>query len=300
MSTLKRNNIRPGFLTDLTDKRNVYLLGLLWADGCINCDSKNASFSCVNDDADCPRRLFLENGIITSTVRQRKYHGESFGRPAYIASFRLTGMEGKLKGWDMHHKVSPVRLLSEIPDHLKHYWWRGYFDGDGCLHIRVESQSLAFWSTYDQDWSFVHHLTDKLGFPSCKITRYKRKGGRHCSSTWTTHRQDIICAFMRYIYQGDDVNEVGLKRKHNKYLQLLDKQKAIIARRGEKRSKYQHVVKVTTGTGKVRWHARHWQHGHIGVFDTDDEAGKAMNAFLLQNPSQKKMLPDILEYASDC
>ncbi len=265
----------------------------------MNCETKNASFSCVDDDADCPRRLFAENGIVTTLIRQRKMNGKPFGRPAYAVSFRLTGIEKQLSEWDIHRKTDPCGLLSQIPDHLRHYWWRGYFDGDGSLHIQPKYQSLAFWSTYDQDWGFVHELTDRLGFPRRKVIQYRRKGGRQCSSTWYTNRQDVICAVMEYIYQGDDVDVIGMKRKHNKYLDLLTKRQAILERRGAKRSKYQHVVRKVTRTGQVRWMARHWRHGHIGVFDTDDEAGAAMKAFMKTVPCTQAQYPSSFEYTSD-
>lgn len=49
--------------------------------------------------------------------------------------------------------ASPDKILSKIPEHLKHYWFRGYLDADGCILIK-DKYSVSFSSVYEQNWSF--------------------------------------------------------------------------------------------------------------------------------------------------
>ena len=58
---MRYNNIKNGFLTDLTKKENVYLLGLFWADAYINLKTLNGSFSCIKKDSDCPKKIFPDS-----------------------------------------------------------------------------------------------------------------------------------------------------------------------------------------------------------------------------------------------
>ena len=67
-----------------------------------------------------------------------------------------------LKENDYHIKsgASASKILLKIPEHLQHYWWRGFIDGDGCFvrNERNRLNILQITSTFDQGWSFIKNI----------------------------------------------------------------------------------------------------------------------------------------------
>lgn len=276
------DNLTPGFLTDLTDKRNVYLLGRFWADAHFRLGvAPSIAFECRADDFDSVQRICAQFSATNTRLRQRTREGKLFGKPQAAIHIQLGKRAALFRQMGYDTKMCPRALLGQIPEPLRHYWWRGFFDGDGSLYV-ARKKDLAFWSTIDQDWTFLQEMIRKLGHESLKITTYRRKGGRHCSSTIGTCKQDIICAFMRYIYQGNDVEEIGLIRKHAKYLSLLEWQRGVLERRGVKRSRYKYV---TWQESKQRWRVYIQRLGRIdlGSFKDEEEAYRVLQVYLAKH-----------------
>jgi hypothetical protein len=212
--------ISDNFLTNLNIKENIYLLGFIWADGWI---SKNKiSMSLTEKDFNQIEPILKKFKINNFYKRQRfDSNGDLFGNPCKqfsiynknIVNFLLEN-DYKLKSY-----VSPIKILKIIPEKLHYLFWRGYFDGDGCLYIGKKIE-LAFWSTIEQDWSEIIKLYKTLEINKYSIYKYKRKNGKHCSSVIRIGISKDIKKICDYIYQND--LEIGLKRKYKKYKELLN------------------------------------------------------------------------------
>lgn len=134
--------------------------------------------------------------------------------------------------------ASAKKILSHIPQSLHHYWWRGYSDGDGCFYYSRSKKnhavySYSIYSCYNQDWSFVSDILNKLDI-FFSINKNTRTVGN--SSHIRINRQAGIKKFGEYIYQGV---EFGLQRKRNTW--------SIIAAHSRTRtlknsSKYKHIT----------------------------------------------------------
>lgn len=283
----RQNVIREGFLTDLTDKRNVYMLGRIWADAHVSFAKNSIKIECLHTDSQSVDSICAANGIITTYQRQRLRDGKPFGRLQYSVQFSLLPMKNEMLRWGYDTKACPLTLLQEIPTHLRHYWWRGYLDGDGGLYLSRRKVELAFWSTEDQDWSFVKKLFQELGHEEAiRTIRYDRKGGTQCSSTAVTWQQTAIRAFLSYAYQGDDVAEIGLSRKHAKYLSLLEREQKVLNRRAPRTSRYPHVSRRDPNH---RWSAFIWRfNARLGPFDTEEEAHQAVQRYLAERNQPKE------------
>lgn len=109
-------------------------------------------------------------------------------------------------------KVPPTKILSLIPKNLKYLWFRGYFDGDGCIYVGTRN-SLAFWANIDYDWSFIEKVFRELKIRSSSIVKYNYK--KHYSSCYETRRLNDITQFFNYIYP-DKIFDFGLERKFKK------------------------------------------------------------------------------------
>ncbi len=270
-------------LTDLTDKRTIYLLGLLWADAHFVFSGSGGSIAiaCVNDDSDTVKRICASHGLVHWKTRQAMRNGKAWGRLQFTMRLVMGDARASLSSWGFDTKESPSTLLNQISPHLRHYWWRGYFDGDGCFYAGWRKTEVAFWSTIDQDWTFVYHLFAELGHgDAVHTTQYNRKGGRHCSSATLVWQQAAIRAFLRYIYTGDDIAQLGFLRKHTKAQPLLSNPSDHMAQgKRPKRSKYRYV---TWQGAKRKWRGFIWRLGKVdlGLFATEEEANEAVQHYL--------------------
>lgn len=222
-------DINPDQFTDIQKPEAAYLLGYVWADGHIAIRKERDgtlayvwSLTIVRDDyvdiADTINRLGKWR-IYQRTSRLRA------PRPVTCIATGNKPLVTFLVANDYHIKsmVAPTKILSRIPAHLKHYWWRGYMDGDGCFsYTPSRSQcSMCFAGSYGQDWSAHMAVTKALGIDMC-IRQYRTKRGDSSSCLC----QNLRCAdkWGAYIYQGYDIDHIGLTRKYAKWLSIRAQQ----------------------------------------------------------------------------
>ncbi len=131
-----------------------------------------------------------------------------------------------LKKHDYHLKsyMSPDKILSKIPKELKYYFYRGLIDGDGCFYINIKNKLYQFsiTSSYEQDWGFMINLCNELDikYNIKLIDRInKRTGKENKSSQFRITNKKGIKKIGEYIYQ--DYDNIGLKRKYDKYLNII-------------------------------------------------------------------------------
>lgn len=113
---------------NITDKNLVYLLGFIWADGNVCDNSCRVNF--VYEDF-----LFIKN-IFTNVGKWYYKTIQHINRKEQInISVCCIDFCDFLKENDYLIKsyVSADKILSKIPDNLKHYFFRGVVDGDGFI-----------------------------------------------------------------------------------------------------------------------------------------------------------------------
>jgi hypothetical protein len=206
------------FFSNCSTKESAYLLGILWADGYLNCTSQHYTIrlEIVARDAIKILPIFAESGNWLTQVRTRKNRKKQMR-----ISTSQQPLYEFLKECDYENKstVAPSNILSRIPKSLHNYWWRGYFDGDGCFYFNKKNKcrQLSIAGSFTQDWTECEILMQSLGI-KYTITRRKqhRKGKTHFSSTIRiTNKVDII-KFGEYLY-GETYDNIGLARKYKKY-----------------------------------------------------------------------------------
>lgn len=195
-------------------KEAAYILGLLWADGYVYAHGyqNRVSIEMVEEDLKKLLPIFQSTGKWHVSYRNRLNR-----KPQMVIS---TNNRPFVKFLLEHKYVSKSNetanyVLSKIPDDLKHYWFRGLIDGDGCFYINSKNSNyqLSISSSYEQDWSYVEKLFNKLNV-RYSISRLKKK--YKSSSIRVTNRKDII-KIGEYIYNGFDKDQTGLIRKYDKY-----------------------------------------------------------------------------------
>lgn len=198
---------------NITKPEIAYFLGYFWADGHLFKKTNSVKIVIEKEDAKNVKNVFMKCGNwgIYSTENQKE------GKNNIAFEFTDYKLHTFLKNNDYLIKsgASANKILSQIPERLKHYWWRGYFDGDGGL----STSSLAITSVYEQNWNFYKKLCKKLKirFKTRKAIKDNRDKYSH---VYFCKILDII-RFFNYIYKNYTKDNIGLKRKYNQYINYL-------------------------------------------------------------------------------
>lgn len=141
----------------------VYFLGFIWADGHFGIKNKSLSLEIVSDDAKNLEFIIDKVGEPRKRQRQRTKNGKLFGREQTCFSFSVKDLSEFFTENEFHLKSSkePSRILDKIPDNLRHYFWRGFFDGDGNLYLKHKYE-FSFWGPLTQSWVEIIKVLDSL------------------------------------------------------------------------------------------------------------------------------------------
>jgi len=203
------------------NKYFAYLLGFLWADGNIYQGKINKSIHRIVleiNENDMNNILpYLLNGFpfTGNYTRQRKNW-----KPTKIINTNNKYLFKFLYENDYLNKsiTPPIKILNLIPDNLKYYWIRGYFDGDGCIYINKKNyiNHIVFSSSYNYNWDFITQILNNLNI-KFNIINTISKNNNKSSALRIINKNDII-KFANYLYYDDDL--ICLKRKQVKIYSL--------------------------------------------------------------------------------
>ncbi len=196
----------------------AYLLGLWWADGYVRKTKKSGGISIemIRDDLESLVHLFSKYGIWSMNYRTRRSR-----RP----QMRICTNNGQLADFLIENDYrtksfcSAQKILSHIPSYLHHYWFRGLFDGDGCIYInkKTNQAQLSISSGYEQDWTYLTKVLDSMNI---NYSLHRQVSIRHTpmkSSMIRITNKDGIRRFRDYIYQH---TQFGLSRKQKKMYEI--------------------------------------------------------------------------------
>ena len=206
---------------DIKTPEVAYVLGLLWADGYVR--DRQVSIETLYNDLIEVKDIFLKTGLWKETSRQRLNRQKQMQLTVDNKKFAtfLTNLDYITKS-----NLSADKVLSIIPDDLKHYWFRGLVDGDGCFYIHKKRKIYQFCvaSSYDQDWTYFENLCKNLGI-EYKIRRSKiinKHGKENSSSIIRFCGIPKIQKLINYFYANYPHDGIGFSRKYNKWLEIID------------------------------------------------------------------------------
>lgn len=217
-------NVNPNLFYNINTKEVSYLLGLIWADGFFNSskNGKNHNFgiTMIKNDIDKIKNVL-------NTIGKWYYYERNHLIGTWKPSVNVMTNNKRIFNFLIDHDydkksyVSADKILSKIPNELKHYFFRGLIDGDGCFYYRSKIDStirqFTITSTYNQDWSYVEDIFKYLNI------KYNIKRTYNTKSSYSiiriTNKNGII-KFGDYVYSNYDDDEIGLNRKYDKYMQI--------------------------------------------------------------------------------
>jgi intein/homing endonuclease len=196
----------------ITEPNVSYILGFIWADGYVSKTKNRISVGIGKKDFQDIQNCLLTKIPVHTHIQKRN------GNPMfYINDLQLHSF---LKENDYCNKSAntPSKILSKIPKKLHNYFFRGYFDGDGCF-TKIKTCPTIIWTgSYEQDWKDVSELIMKITNHQPKILRRIMKKG-HKNSMLYFYGKDRIRKFLDYLYKGEII---GLSRKRERYEQFTN------------------------------------------------------------------------------
>ncbi len=198
-----------------------YILGLLWADGYINNKEGQRQVKLTTTFPDA--EYFIE--LFNKTGEWSKYFHIYKNNPSWRKRCDISTHNELLcnflqsKDYLIKTNASADKILEVIPDNLKHYWFLGLLDGDGCIVVdkKYKCYSIIFCSSYEQNWNYLEKLLNQLNIKFSIHKQLTQKG--NSSKVKISNRKDCI-KLLDYFYENYEKDNIGLKRKHLKYLEL--------------------------------------------------------------------------------
>lgn len=216
MSDKRTYSLNDFYFSNLTSQ-SAYYLGFIAADGHITNYENKMNYLIINI-------VKSDQEILDGFKKHLFYNGK-----IYIASkkngqdqsvLRICSDQIKIdinKYINTINKTYKLEWCKNIPDELMIYFIRGYFDGDGCVHLNKEKGN--YFATFVGTENFLKGIKNFYN-ESCNnqdgsIKIYKTYshlvfGGKYVAKT-----------FLDWLYK-DSTEETRLSRKYQKYLELAE------------------------------------------------------------------------------
>jgi len=221
------SGINADFFTTPQTKEACYILGFLWADGylvntekSIKTSHRTIGLEILESDWLNIQQVFSKAGKWVISRITKSYH-DNIKELRKNVGVRIQTCNKPLfnflleKDYAIKSLCAPTKILQIIPEHLKKYWWRGYFDGDGCFYVNKKRSlyQVTFAGSFEQDWGEVINLLNSLQI-KWKEVKFEKSYGK--GSCITTFSKDRMQKFGQFLYKEYD--ELGLKRKYEKFM----------------------------------------------------------------------------------
>jgi hypothetical protein len=213
-------NINFDVFIKLNKPEIIYFLGLFWADGYMyqtkNGYNSSIGIGLVEEDM-IELEFHLDKiGVWNKRVVSKKKNSSWRQTKSILTNNKriynfLVDMDFKDKSFK-----SADKILTMVPENLKHYFFRGLIDGDGCFYVKTKINNrtvkqFTLSSSINQDWGYFISLLGELNVKKYGIN--KNTG----SNIRVTNKEGIV-KIGEYIYQNYENDRIGLSRKYSKYL----------------------------------------------------------------------------------
>lgn len=203
------------FIEDFTTKPNkfsAYILGYIWADGWVERKGGRGGvqLKIIKSDAEEIKSVFFKTGGWAE-----QHFKNDCGNDVIL--FRCENKNlvrfFQNNGYKSKGTNSPHKILSFLPKELHCFFWRGYFDGDGCF----TKGSVVFAGACDLDWTSLINYLSLIGITKSRI----RKQITESNGSWsqlTLSDYEQVLLFYKNVFGSYYQDRIGLSRKMYKFL----------------------------------------------------------------------------------
>lgn len=195
----------------------AYFLGFIAADGHITSYDNKQNYIIINivkDDEEVLERFKNSISYTGKIIYLNKKNGQ-IQSCLRVCSNKLTE---QLKSHSLNSKKTySLNWLNHIPDQYINHFMRGYFDGDGCVHLNFEkyNYSASLVGTENFMTGFLNYFRNEIKENIGSIKIYPTYtnlvfGGKY-----------VAKIFLDWIY-NESTENTRLKRKYNKYLEFIN------------------------------------------------------------------------------
>lgn len=216
-------NLNPEYFFNPISSEIAYVLGFLWADGCVKEKTSVISFDNIEEDfEDIISTLSKPGEWSIGKPKARK------GKPQVLIETVNPPICDFLIEHDYGKKAikSPYKILEKIPEENHYLFIRGWFDGDGSITKSGWCTSIS--SDFRQDWGALEKIL-KENLIRYSIQRFEHKPRedkkKYRQSMLEMYNSSSQIRFLDYIYKNREIDKIGLKRKWISYQNLLKKVK---------------------------------------------------------------------------
>lgn len=185
---------------------NVYILGLIAADGCLSYD-KHSKRDNINITLKDYNIIYKINKILTPDKKIYQSKG------CFSINYKNQDAIEFLKNLGITYRKS---LTLKLPDIPKEFFWdfiRGYFDGDGCIYSSFnKNKEYKFISITSGSRKILESVQKNLLEYKIKAQIYK--DSRNNSFYLKIFKQNDVKSFGQYMYKNADL---FLERKRERF-----------------------------------------------------------------------------------
>ena len=201
------------YFDEVDTPNKAYILGILYADGCI-VDDRHASLTLQDGDVDILNKINEE----LDSDRPLLFVNKKKENPKHLNAYKLTfNSEHMVNMLIKHGCYKRKSLILKYPTwlslDLQRHFLRGYMDGDGSISKNPKKMSVSFMGTH----SFVTDAAILVQrYLSLHVYIYVRTLHENADSTSVfnlNHKRDA-CVFLDWIYRDADLY---MQRKYDTY-----------------------------------------------------------------------------------
>lgn len=255
----------------------AYILGYLWADGCVNKKGHQTRLGPLSlHDAKILIPILEQTGdwkAFERVINGITYMGFFVNDRWFCDVLKETGYATK------SHRPFDL-ICKRLGSDLVPYFVHGFFDGDGSMvWFSNGRRAASFAGRHDYDWTYLRSLLNEAGIAVNKpaISYVKRRAS---SSALTIQPRADLLRFYRLFVRHEGV---GLPRKKTRFEAFVGEIQQIVAKRRK--------VEVCPSTGRFTPKARlNGKTIHMGRFVTLQEAELATDQWDEKNQTERHRL----------
>lgn len=214
--SLKTNYANIGQFLDLTDPKMVYLMGLMWADGYLH-DTKNRFELYIDkNDFNDVYGIIKEIGDWSIHERNRKDR-----KPSIVVGCYTRSVCDLMREYGFTEKsLKQPLFLNRIPKELKHYFFRGLIDGDGCFYISPDKKCRQFTlaGSFNQEWDYFTDFLNEFNIKYKVKQKTQKNDTQHYSVVFLSGKELVKLGDITY--ENFKVDNIGFIRKYDKYIDI--------------------------------------------------------------------------------
>jgi len=137
MSRPRKYNVDDDFFENINNEYNAYVLGFIYADGCVHSERNTFSISLQNKDENILTKMKHCMNSNNPILKHKSRYSEKY---KYIEKCKLSITSKKIiddlkfigcVNNKSNNLIFPTKIENE---HIRHFM-RGYFDGDGTVFV---------------------------------------------------------------------------------------------------------------------------------------------------------------------